>query len=75
MPDWKERLRFCTYKAQESGALQRLPEKTRENQRRSETYRAGQPASIGQLMTNFKEQCRINGFTINQNLIMQMHTI
>jgi hypothetical protein len=33
MPDWKERLKFCEYKAQESGALQRLPEKNREDQK------------------------------------------
>ena len=39
MPDWTERLKFYAYKAQESSALQRLPEKTREDERRPEKIR------------------------------------
>ena len=42
MPDWTESLKFCAYKAQESGALQRLPEKVREGQRRLEKTREDQ---------------------------------
>lgn len=36
MPDWTKSLKFCAYKAQESGRLQRLSEKVREDQRRPE---------------------------------------
>ena len=39
MPDWTKSLKFCAYKAQESGRLQRLSEKVREDQRRQEELR------------------------------------
>jgi hypothetical protein len=39
MPDWTKSLKFCAYKAQESGRLQRLSEKVREDQRRPEKIR------------------------------------
>lgn len=42
MPDWTKSLKFCAYKVQESGRLQRLSEKVREDQRRPEKTREDQ---------------------------------